>query len=542
MRAVAYLRVSSISQVDGHSLDAQERLFKELCKNRGWEAVKIYREEGKSAHVESISRRPVFRQLLEDAAKQQFDTVVTHTLDRWSRNQRVMLESFSILAKANVSFVSISEQIDYSTPQGRLFTQMLGSFAEYFSGALANHVSKGLAQRAAEGKHTGGIPFGYESCWVKGERGEKKRICEHEHPGGVHIHDKESRAVTELFRRYATGTTTLSQLAAWLNEQGFRTRNTKKMPGPDGNLTAGPRLFTTASVRGILHNHFYAGKITHRDKLLPGIHQALISESLFETVQMMLKKNSGRSETLQVRPERHYLLKGIVRCAYCGMPMWAQTYKSGKPFYREHKASRSQGLCHGGGSITCKTLDEQVSSLIEAIELGPQWLEEVLAIISLKDDVYQVSKKRRAAQEKLRRMARAYIDGVFPDEEYHRQKKLLEMELESLVVPAADAAEEAGKLILNLPKLWIQANIEEKRKLLLGMLDAVYVDAKQTKSIVAIKPKPPFRPIFQVAVTHAGSKIRILNEPLGGSSVFLVETGESRTPRPEEATQSMLQA
>jgi len=137
MRAVAYLRVSSISQVDGHSLDAQERLFKELCKNRGWEAVKIYREEGKSAHVESISRRPVFRQLLEDAAKQQFDTVVTHTLDRWSRNQRVMLESFSILAKANVSFVSISEQIDYSTPQGRLFTQMLGSFAEYFSGALA---------------------------------------------------------------------------------------------------------------------------------------------------------------------------------------------------------------------------------------------------------------------------------------------------------------------------------------------------------------------------------------------------------------------
>ena len=69
MRAVAYLRVSSVSQVDGHSLDAQERLFYELCKNRGWEAVKIYREEGRSAHVEAIARRPVFRQLLEDAAK-----------------------------------------------------------------------------------------------------------------------------------------------------------------------------------------------------------------------------------------------------------------------------------------------------------------------------------------------------------------------------------------------------------------------------------------------------------------------------------------
>ena len=37
MKAVAYVRVSDASQIEGHSLDAQERLFKELCKNRGWE-------------------------------------------------------------------------------------------------------------------------------------------------------------------------------------------------------------------------------------------------------------------------------------------------------------------------------------------------------------------------------------------------------------------------------------------------------------------------------------------------------------------------
>ncbi len=176
----------------------------------------------------------------------------------------------------------------------------------------------------------------------------------------------------------------------------------------------------------------------------------------------------------------------------------------------------------GGTSV-----DKQISKLIEAIELGPQWLEEVLSIISLKDEVEKVRKKRQAAQEKLRRMAKAYMDGLFPDEEYHRQKKLLEMELESLVIPQANAAEEAGKLIMNLPKLWNEANLEERRKLMLTMLDAVYVDAKQTKSIVAIKPKPPFKPVFQVAASRDGSDIRILNEPLNGSSVFLVETGES---------------
>jgi site-specific DNA recombinase len=116
------------------------------------------------------------------------------------------------------------------------------------------------------------------------------------------------------------------------------------------------------------------------------------------------------------------------------------------------------------------------------------------------------------------------------------------MELESLVVPKANAAEEAGKLIMDLPRLWANTNQEERRKLLLTMLDAVYVDAKQTKSIIAIKPKPPFKPVFQVAVSRKGSKIRILNEPINGSSVFVVETGEGRTPRPEEAVQDMLQA
>jgi len=113
MKAVGYLRVSDASQVDGHSLDAQERLFHELCKNRGWEAVRVYREEGRSAHVEAIARRPVFRQLLEDAGRNLFGIVVVHTLDRWSRNQRVMLESLATLAKHNVSLVSITENIDY---------------------------------------------------------------------------------------------------------------------------------------------------------------------------------------------------------------------------------------------------------------------------------------------------------------------------------------------------------------------------------------------------------------------------------------------
>lgn len=123
--------------------------------------------------------------------------------------------------------------------------------------------------------------------------------------------------------------------------------------------------------------------------------------------------------------------------------------------------------------MTCPDADEQVGRIIEAIELGPKWLEEVLGIISLKDEVERVKRERAAIQEKLRRMGKAYVEGVFDDNEFHRQKRLLEMELKSLVVPQANAAEEAGKLIQDLPRLWAGATMPERRKLLLAMLDGV---------------------------------------------------------------------
>ena len=115
-------------------------------------------------------------------------------------------------------------------------------------------------------------------------------------------------------------------------------------------------------------------------------------------------------------------------------------------------------------------------------------------------------------QERLRRLGKAYVDGVYDDDEYRRQKRTAELELESLVLPEADAAADAGKLISKLPKLWSGASLEERRKLLMTMLDAVYVDSKED-TIVAIKPKAPFKPVFGVATTRKGSEVALFHEP-----------------------------
>ena len=503
MRAVAYLRVSSSSQVDGHSLDAQARLFNELCKSRGWRPVGVYREEGRSAHVESVKQRPVFRQLLEDSAKGRFDAVVVHTLDRWSRNLRVTLESLKTLAEHGVGLVSITENIDYATAQGKLFTQMLGSFAEYFSESLATHVRKGQGQRAREGRHLGGIPFGYRSCW-SGKDGQRVLQCDPEHPGGVHQIEDEGRVVRELFERYARGNATTASLAIWLNGQGFRTRNTKRLPTPGGDETSGPRFFTNASVRVILHNPFYSGMVKHKKESFQGQHEPMIGIELFEGVQVALRKNSGRSSTIGRKSTRTYLLKGLARCAHCGMNLWAQTYKGGQRYYREHRASRSHGECPSrGGSISCSIPDEQIGKMFSSIVLPDDWQRRVLARIVRQDETARIIGERERVKEKLRRLGQAFVDGLFDEIEYHRQKNSLEWELESLLIPEVDAAREAGRLLADMPRLWVGATLQERHRLLTTILDGVYIDMKDKKSIVSVKAKPAFQAVLGMATPNS---------------------------------------
>ncbi len=512
LRAVAYIRVSDSSQVEGHSLDAQERLFYQLCQTRGCTPVRVYREEGKSAHSDSIKKRIRFQELMAGAANHEFDIAVVHTLDRWARNLKVLLESVASLSEHNVGLVSITENLDWTTAEGRLVARTLGSFGEFFSDMLATHVKKGINERALKGLHLGGIPFGYQSCWEEVNKLRQPR-CQPEHRGGLHIHPQEGPVVLELYRRYATGQTTLATLAGWLNDQGFRTRNMHKLEDGAGNLAAGPRLFTTASVRGILHNVFYTGKVKHGDQVMPGSHEALVTPELFQAVQLALQKNSGRNRTLDPHPEREYLLKGLIRCAWCGYPMWSQTYTNGHKYYREQRGTRGAGYCVGrSSSLPCEIPDGQMDQIIGAITLPDSWQDRMLTQLHLEDEVKRVEEERKQTEQRLKRLGQVYLDGLIPQEDYRRQKRQLGDKLQSLVAPGVNAAQEAGKLLENLPALWAEADLSERRKILLTMLEAVYMDPVEERSVVGFRPKPAFQALFQMAAKKEGSGVALINQ------------------------------
>jgi DNA invertase Pin-like site-specific DNA recombinase len=141
---VGYVRRSSEMQKENYSIDAQKRCIRDACKLRNLPEPIFFEDDERSARGEQIAKRPEFKRLLDYVQANPGKVIVfVHTLDRWSRNVMVTLQSFRILSQSHTAFISLSEHIDYSTPEGMLQLTILAAFAAYFSDMLAKHTSKG---------------------------------------------------------------------------------------------------------------------------------------------------------------------------------------------------------------------------------------------------------------------------------------------------------------------------------------------------------------------------------------------------------------
>ena len=185
----------------------------------------------------------------------------------------------------------------------------------------------------------------------------------------------------------------------------------------------------------------------------------------------------------------------------------------------------------------CTVPEEQIGRILGAVVLPNACMDRVLARIHLADEVGKVSQERIQEEQRIRRLGKAYVEGLYADDDYRRQKRPLEEKL-SPVVPGVDAAREAEKLLDDLPTLSEEADSSKRRKLLIAMLDGVYVDTVEGKSIVAIRPKVAYRPLFEIATTRESSDVILINVPPPTSieveaadPCFWWRRGESRAPR-----------
>jgi len=206
LKAVGYVRVSTDEQAkEGLSLDLQEFRVNAYCEAKGWELLRIYRDEGESG---KNLDRPGISTLIEDLKSNGVDVVVIVKLDRLTRSIRDLGSLIDDLFKG-VDLASVEESLDSSTANGRMVMNLLGTVAQWEREVIGERTKAVLDHKAEKGEWRGRIPYGFQV----GENGKLVEIPEEieniRKMKREHLRGRSIRAISE---KYDVGKSTVQKL------------------------------------------------------------------------------------------------------------------------------------------------------------------------------------------------------------------------------------------------------------------------------------------------------------------------------------------
>jgi DNA invertase Pin-like site-specific DNA recombinase len=156
-RAALYVRVST----DHQTLENQTRELSQIAERRGWQVVETYSDAGISGS-KGRDKRPGLDRMLNDAGRRKFDIVMAWSIDRLGRSLIDLLNTVQSLEAYGVDLYLDQQNIDTTTPTGRLTFQITGAFAEFERSMIRQRVKLGLKRAKAQGKQLGRPAIGVE--------------------------------------------------------------------------------------------------------------------------------------------------------------------------------------------------------------------------------------------------------------------------------------------------------------------------------------------------------------------------------------------
>lgn len=306
-KVALYVRVSTTSQLEeGYSIEEQKSKLESYCDIKDWHVYKVYTDGGFSG---STTDRPALEQLIKDAQRKLFDTVLVYKLDRLSRSQKDTLYLIEdVFLKNDIEFVSLLENFDTSTPFGRAVIGLLSVFAQLEREQIKERMQLGKLGRAKAGK---------SMMWAKTSYGYNYN----KDTGTMTVNEYEALAVKEIFSSYLAGMS-ITKLRDKINQEY------PKQPA-----------WSYRTIRGILANPVYCGLNQYKGQIFQGKHKAIISLDDFEQAQRELAKRQQTAKELSnPRPfQAKYMLSGLAQCGYCHAPLkviLGQKRKDGTRFKR----------------------------------------------------------------------------------------------------------------------------------------------------------------------------------------------------------------
>jgi DNA invertase Pin-like site-specific DNA recombinase len=149
-RAAIYARVSTTNH--GQDVTLQTRELEHFAQARGWRVAGQYLDVGISGAKDS---RPALNRLMADAHRRKFDLVLVWKFDRFARSVSHLLRALETFNALGIGFVSLSEQMDTTTPAGKMVFTVLGAVAELERSLIAERVRAGLRNARAKGRTLG---------------------------------------------------------------------------------------------------------------------------------------------------------------------------------------------------------------------------------------------------------------------------------------------------------------------------------------------------------------------------------------------------
>jgi DNA invertase Pin-like site-specific DNA recombinase len=440
-RGIIYCRVSSIEQVDGTSLESQERVCKEYAERLGIEVLEVFVDKGESAKT---ADRPQFLKAISFSSqkKNKVGYFIVYKLDRFARNQSDHVTVQAKLKQYGTQLRSVTEPID-DTPMGKMMEGVLSTFAEFDNNIRTERSTGGMKERLKQGVWQWAAPLGYKRL----ER------------AGIMVADENSHFIRLAFKEYAKGGYTYKALSAHLFKKGFRSKTDK------------PIQFQT--IQKMLKNPLYAGRIIMPNWGIDvlGQHEPLISESLFAQCQSAGRKHKPFKQVLK---NPNFPLRKLVVCDWCKQPLTGSfsTGRSGKrhAYYHHHKQDCSHAL-----SIKKQELEDSFVSFLK--EINPT-LEFASAFKAVCMDIYQENNReakkqnQTVAQDITKLLAKKktiynnFEDGIYSKEDFLERKKEVEdtiYTVQSQVI-LSDSTEEdfeealdyCMQFVISTPQTWLR--------------------------------------------------------------------------------------
>lgn len=495
-----YIRVSTVKQgQQGVSLQEQREAIERYAVRNDLSIVSWFEEQETAAKL----GRPVFADMLKLLRARKADGVVIHKIDRGSRNLKDWTD-LGALVDQGIELHFAHESIDLHSRGGRLSADIQAVIAADYVRNLRDEIKKGFYGRLKQGLYPLPAPVGYL------DKGKGK-------PKG--IDPDKAPLIKKTFELYATGGWSLDTLGEEMYRLNLRNRH-------------GGRV-TRNGFSQILNNPFYMGliRIDRTGETFAGVHEPLISKSLFDCVKAVL---TGKFNAC--RRKCDFTFRRLFQCRACGYSLIGESQK-GHVYYR----------CHTKGCPVTSIREENVEGAILKTFSPIQLTEEEFASLRKKIGVLKAQwgeEQKTLANTlelhmdqlatRLHRLTDAYIDRMIEKRDFEERKTALLMEKRDLEEKLShmktgnnqvpDLMAEFLELAKSVHLTYKMALPEEKRDLLHQVTSNRSVSGKN----IVIELKSPFRELAERGRLSNGAPQRDRPRTAGGEIANLANGAPQR--------------